>query len=157
MNTLSLLILLLLAGMLLIGAEIFVPGAILGTMGGFALFGAVVVAFTISPQWGFYTAFGVLILAVVTVAAWARFFPKSSVGRKMTLNEDGTVFKAIEPRQDLLGKTGIAQSELRPAGYALLDGQRVDVIAEGGIIDRGAPVKVVKVEGNRIVVRKSAG
>jgi len=154
MNNITLLILLLAIGMLLIGGEIFAPGAILGTVGGFALIGAIIVAFSINIKLGFYAAFGILILSVISVYAWVKFFPRTSMGRKMTLIEDGTLFKAFGSKQALLGKSGTAYSDLRPAGFAMIDGRRVDVVAEGGIIDKGLPVKVVKVEGNRVVVRK---
>lgn len=149
-----LLIVLLAAGMLLIGAEIFVPGAVLGTLGGMALFAAVIVAFNISTALGFYTLFGVLILTLLSVVIWIKLFPRSGIGRQMTLSEDGKAFKSSESKETLIGKTGTAYSELRPAGYALIDGQRMDVIAEGGIIDKDQPVTVIKVEGNRVVVRK---
>lgn len=156
MNNVTLLILLLAAGMLLIGAEIFLPGAILGVMGAMALLGAIIVAFGISLQCGFYTAFGIFILTVATVAIWVKFFPQSSIGRKMTLEQDGMLFKASGSRDKLLGQKGVAHSELRPAGYAMIGGKRVDVVAEGGIIERGQAVEVIKVEGSRVVVRKPA-
>jgi len=54
----------------------------------------------------------------------------------------------------LVGKEGVTQSTLRPVGVALIDGQRIDVVTEGGIIDAGARIKVVAVEGNRVVVRR---
>jgi len=156
-NPTLVLISLLVAGTLMIGAEIFVPGAILGTMGGIALFAAVIVGFTISPEVGFYTLSGVFVLTVLTVIAWIRLFPRSTIGQKMTLNEDGKAFKSSDSRQSLMGATGITASELRPAGFALINGKRIDVVAEGGIIDINQPIKVVKVEGNRVVVRKANG
>jgi len=94
---------------------------------------------------------------VLTVAIWIKLFPRSRVGQKMTLSENGMAFKASESKQAFLGKTGTAYSSLRPAGFALIDGERVDVIAEGGIIDKGLPIVVIKVEGNRVVVRKADG
>lgn len=154
MDNVTLLIVLLSAGALLIGAEIFVPGAVLGSLGGVSLFAAVFVAFDISNSCGFYTLFGVLILTVLTVALWIKFFPRSGIGQKMTLSEDGKAFKASDSKQTLVGQSGTALSKLRPAGFALIDGKRMDVVADGGIIEIGQPVKVVKVEGNRIVVRK---
>lgn len=156
-NPTLVLISLLVAGTLMIGAEIFVPGAILGTMGGIALFAAVIVGFTISPETGFYTLSGVFVLTVLTVIAWIRLFPRSTIGQKMTLNEDGKAFKSSDSRQSLMGAAGITASELRPAGFALINGKRIDVVAEGGIIDINQPIKVVKVEGNRVVVRKANG
>jgi membrane-bound serine protease (ClpP class) len=155
MNNITLLILLLTVGMLLIGAEIFLPGAVLGVMGAMALLGAIIVAFSISLSCGFYTAFGIFILTVITVALWVKFFPRSSIGRKMTLDQNGVLFKATESHHALMGRKGTVCSALRPAGYAMIEGRRVDVISEGGIIDRGEPVEVIKVEGSRVIVRKS--
>ena len=65
--------------------------------------------------------------------------------------EGGTV---EEQFKNLVGKTGVAQSDLRPAGVALVEGRRVDVVAEGAMIDAGSRIKVVAVQGNRMVVRK---
>lgn len=149
----SLLVLLLVAGVLLLGAEIFVPGAVLGILGLLCLLGAIVVAFTRSTALGFYTAIGVVMLAGVSVVLWARLFPRSSLGRRLTLGTDGRAFKAALDRQALVGREGIAQSELRPSGFALIDNRRVDVVAEGTLIPRGSRVRVVKVAGNRVVVR----
>lgn len=151
----TLLIILLAAGSLLIGAEIFIPGAVAGTLGVMALIGAVIVAFGISTVCGFYVTLGVVALSSLTVVLWIKFFPRSSIGRQMTLSEDGKAFKSSESRSVLLGKTGVAHSELRPAGFALIDGARVDVVSDGGLIPPGQRVKVVRVEGNRVVVRKT--
>lgn len=154
MDSTTWLIALLLIGTLLIGAEIFIPGAVAGALGGMALFGAVVVAFNINPTMGFYVLFGVFILVALTTIAWIRLFPKSGIGQKMTLNVDGKVFKSSDSRQALLGKTGLTHSELRPAGYALIEGKRIDVVSEGGVVDANVPIRVIKVEGSRVVVRK---
>ncbi|HEV3029325.1 MAG TPA: NfeD family protein [Planctomycetota bacterium] len=53
----------------------------------------------------------------------------------------------------LLGKEGQAQTILRPAGIALIEGKKVDVVTAGENVEKGSRVKVTKVEGNRIVVR----
>lgn len=154
MDSTTWLIALLLVGTFLIGAEIFIPGAVAGSIGGGALFGAVVVAFNISPTCGFYTLFGVFILVALTTIAWIRLFPKSGIGQKMTLSVDGKAFKSADFHQSLLGKTGVTHSDLRPAGYALIEGKRIDVVSEGGLIDSNTPIRVIKVEGTRVVVRK---
>jgi membrane-bound serine protease (ClpP class) len=154
MDNTTWLIALLIVGTFLIGAEIFIPGAIAGTIGGVALLAAVIVAFNISPTLGFYTLFGVFILVTLTTIAWLRLFPKSGIGKKMTLDVDGKEFKSANSRQNLLGKTGTTHSELRPAGFALIDGKRIDVVSEGGIIDANTPIFVIRVEGTRVVVRK---
>ena len=62
---------------------------------------------------------------------------------------------ASAPEDDAhwLGKTGHASSPLRPAGIAEIDGQRVDVVSDGEHVDAGQFVKVIRVDGNRVVVR----
>ena len=50
---------------------------------------------------------------------------------------------------------GIAKGDLRPAGICEFDGRRVDVVSQGGFIDGGSEVEVIKVDGNRIVVKKA--
>ncbi|MDZ4347595.1 MAG: NfeD family protein [Candidatus Binatia bacterium] len=61
---------------------------------------------------------------------------------------------APESDRRWLGKTGTALSPLRPAGIAEIEGERVDVVSEGDLIEAGAPVVVTGVDGNRIVVRR---
>jgi membrane-bound serine protease (ClpP class) len=48
----------------------------------------------------------------------------------------------------------VAHTVLRPAGVAVIDGQRLDVVAESGMIESGSPIKIVDVNENRLVVRK---
>jgi membrane-bound serine protease (ClpP class) len=75
------------------------------------------------------------------------------MGKKLTLDADGRQFKtAASPT--LLQQEGEALSPLRPAGLALLGGQRVDVVAESSWIPAGARIRVIEVAGNRIVVRQ---
>jgi membrane-bound serine protease (ClpP class) len=53
-----------------------------------------------------------------------------------------------------IGATGVAESDLRPAGKVLMDNRLLDVITEGDYVEAGSPIEVLRVEGNRIVVRK---
>ena len=54
-----------------------------------------------------------------------------------------------------LNKEGVAKTQLRPSGTAIIDGERVDVVTEGNLIEPGTNLKVVAVEGMRVVVRES--
>jgi len=58
-------------------------------------------------------------------------------------------------RADLVGKTGVAASELRPVGFADIGGERVDVTTEGEWLPTGTPLLVVKAEAMRVVVRRA--
>jgi len=56
-------------------------------------------------------------------------------------------------KPELSHATGVALTQLRPSGTAKIGGQRVDVVAESGLIERDTEIKVVAVEGMRVVVR----
>ncbi|MBL4700895.1 MAG: hypothetical protein JKX85_06525 [Phycisphaeraceae bacterium] len=51
-----------------------------------------------------------------------------------------------------IGLTGIAATQLRPAGQATISGQHIDVITNGALIEQGDPIRIIEIHGNRIVV-----
>ena len=64
-----------------------------------------------------------------------------------TAQDNTTGYVAQPGRRELIGKQGMALSPLRPAGTAVIEGKRVDVVSEGGFIPPRTPVKVVDVQG----------
>ena len=84
---------------------------------------------------------------------------KTSIGSKLRLglSEDKNqgYQSASEEFINFLGKKGISRSTLRPAGIAEFEGKRVDVVSEGGFIQPQTPVEIIKIEGQRIVVKKA--
>ena len=55
--------------------------------------------------------------------------------------------------EDKIGAIGVAETDLRPSGWVSLENNRVFVVSEGSFINKGETVEVMKVEGNRVVVR----
>jgi len=69
--------------------------------------------------------------------------------------QDSEAFTSVDNSLDeIMGRSGVTKSALRPAGVALIDGRRVDVIASSGFIENGKLIKVVETSGNRVVVRE---
>ena len=58
--------------------------------------------------------------------------------------------------QQLIGQNGEAVTDLRPAGIALIGSRRVDVVSRGVLLDAGSFLRVIRVEGNRVVVEAAA-
>jgi len=65
-----------------------------------------------------------------------------------------TVGKLDIDHTALLNQIGEAFTDLRPSGKANIQEQRVDVVTEGIFLEKGDNVRVVAIEGQRIVVRK---
>jgi membrane-bound serine protease (ClpP class) len=65
--------------------------------------------------------------------------------------------RALADPESFHGAAGVAWSDLRPAGIAVFDGKRVDVVTRGDYIPAGTPVEVLADEGYRRVVRRAGG
>ena len=152
----ELFVILIIAGLFLIGAEIFLPGGIVGFIGGMCLLGAVVVGFVaFGIQGGILASLFLVVLAGICLVIWIKYFPKTRMGQSLTLSSNGKAFKSASSEfMNLLNREGIALSILRPAGIAKFDGKRVDVVADGSWIDSGKSIKVTRVEGVRILVKE---
>ncbi len=91
----------------------------------------------------------------VSVALFAKLFAKTRLGKQLVLQSatDATSGYVTAQSTDLVGKRGQATTPLRPAGIAEIDGKRIDVVSVGELIERGTSIEVVRVDGNRVVVR----
>ena len=67
--------------------------------------------------------------------------------------KDKSDYELHEDMQVLVGRTGVTTSVLRPAGIGDFDGVRLNVVTEGGFIEKGEPIEIVRVDGSKIVVR----
>jgi membrane-bound serine protease (ClpP class) len=99
-----------------------------------------------------------LLFALLGSLILLRFLPRLPFGRQLILERGLTAVQGYtappEKDRQWLGKKGRTSSPLRPAGIAEIDGERVDVVSDGDMIDAGEPVEVTRVDGNRIVVRR---
>jgi len=156
------LILLLALGLALLVCEVFfVSMGILGGLSAVSLITAVFLTFTDYGQfWGFVMLFTVAIAAPLVVHYAFKLLPHTSFGQKMYLSgpdPSQVSGSGADPTiRELLHKRGVAISDLRPAGFATIEGRRVDVVTRGELLDKDTPLKVIQVEGNRVVVARNA-
>jgi membrane-bound serine protease (ClpP class) len=154
------------AGLVLLAVEVFlIPGfGVTGALGIAALLGALALSMTgpgdtatviVQAVMRIVIALSVSLLASLVLL---RFLPKLPFARRLILQTDlgSGPEHGSAPETDLrwLGKQGLAASQLRPAGIAEIEGERVDVVADGVLIEAGERIEVMRVDGNRIVVRR---
>jgi len=131
--------------LILILSELLMPSFILGISGLIGLCGSTYWAFrTEGPTAGI-----AMILVAVAIVPMAIFKGM----RRMALNAsvDGTALGTPQ-WQPLAGSEGTTLTPLRPTGVASVDGKRVDVVTRGEPVDKGAAIRILAVEGNRIIV-----
>ncbi len=147
--------LLVIIGSLLLVAEIFMPGMILGILGGACLVASVIWTFQI---YGFGIGAGLLLFEVFGIAIGLfvvmERLPFSKLGKSIMLEETNQSRDQEESLKKIVGQNGIAATLCRPSGIALILGKRVDVVSESGLIEEGRPVTVTRVEGVQVRVRE---
>ncbi|GAB4301011.1 MAG: NfeD family protein [Ignavibacteriaceae bacterium] len=160
-------IILFVAGLTLLAVEIFViPGFGLAGIGGIILiFASLFLSLTPS---GPFLDFNAIAIAIIQLAAAlvfalilfyfaAKFLPGTTAfGQLILKQEEKTTegFTSHPSASELVGQEGIALTTLRPAGTAEINGERYDVMADSEYIEKGDRIKVKKVEGIKILVRK---
>lgn len=153
----STIITLTLLGLILVLAEMFLPGMILGLLGVALLIAAIVVGYVeFGLIGGSMILAGISSASVIMFLLWMKYFQKTSVGRGLTLGTQLPSGNDLPSSERLVGKSGTTTTDLKPSGRATIDGERYDVLADNGYISSGENVSVVLVEGSRIVVRKSS-
>ena len=136
-------------GYVLLLLELFVPGGIIGGLGVLAMAYGTYLAFGVSTGWGMASVG----LSLTVTALLVRLVLRSRAAHRLVLDSLPPDWKAAESGlEDLLGREGRTLTDLRPAGMMEIDDRRLDVVADSEFLDAGTAVRVVEVEGNRVVV-----
>jgi membrane-bound ClpP family serine protease len=149
-------ILLQLAGVGVVMAEIFLPSGGILSIVALGLFGySIFLVFT-----EISVGMGLIFLAadVVTVPGLIVFslkmLSKTPAALKRELSRESGVSSQSVGMEKLAGLEGEALTDLRPSGMARLNGARTDVVTRGEYIEKGTQVVVVKVTGNQVIVKR---
>ncbi|MCX6937864.1 MAG: NfeD family protein [Verrucomicrobia bacterium] len=143
------------AGLVLLGFEVVVPGAILGALGGLFLLGGVALAFAQHGVEGGLLALGVALVAVVALMYFEfRILPRTRIGKRMFLKAsiDATSQPAVAVGETVMGKEARAVTALSPTGLVEIEGRRYEARCDSGFADEGARLRVVRVESFQLVV-----
>jgi membrane-bound serine protease (ClpP class) len=143
-------------GLVLLILELVVPSfGILSVLGAICLFGGVIMASS-DPTEAVYMLGVAMLVAIIVLAFAIKTFKHRGVWNRFILKEQLTTSKGFISQPDyayLVGRTGEALTPLRPAGTALIEGERVDVVTDGSYISTSQKIVVTQVEGVRIVVK----
>lgn len=145
-------------GIVLLGVEVFVVGfGIAGVLGIGAIITSLVMAGATVGQLGVSLALAGAIVAGIGFWAYRRIKNNRSLLYKGLILTDSTSkeqgYLSHNERKELLGKEGITQTPLRPAGVVEVNGERLDVVTEGIYVNENIRVVIVNVDSGRIVVK----
>jgi len=160
---------LLTVGLVLILVEVLVlPGfGIPGAAGILCLLAGIYLAFTRVPipqfSWDYQRLQDMTYTLTITLVGFGifsvlvtRYLPKTPFYNRLVLaseqTEDEGYIVQTQEHESAVGQEGVATSNLRPSGRGRFEGKTVDIVSDNVFIDKGTPVRIVRVDGNRYVV-----
>ena len=116
---------------------------------------------SVSAMFFSFSCYAVITVVMVGIIAFACF--ENYTAGKSDNVMDGLIldekqrncdgYTGSSDKNELIGAIGVCATDLRPSGTITVDGEPVDVVTEGGFVNKGNIVKVIGVEGSRVVVR----
>jgi membrane-bound serine protease (ClpP class) len=157
-GSLTLAYVLIAAGILLLAAELLFPSGVLLVLAVTALAVGVALTFAYNTTTGIITLIAVAVTLPVAGRLLVRYWTRTRWGRQFFLEspEEDTTVASIPVNQELerlRGRYGKAVTALRPAGITDFDGQRIDTITEGLMVEPGQWVRCIDVRAGKVVVR----
>lgn len=158
MDSLTLIgILLLVAGFVLVGIEMVLPGFSVPGVSGIICLVAGVFVLADSVMEAAFITIAVLALLGILLAVILWLLSKGKLRTPIILEDEQKKTEGYLSSSDLqylLGKQGVSATDLRPAGVGKFEDVNFDVISEGNYISRGEQIEIIKVEGSKLVVRQ---
>jgi len=147
---------LLIIGLLLILAEFYLPGAVMGILGGLSVL-ASIVFFAMengSLFWISLYVVGVCIAVglLIKFAIWR--IPRARPNDSIYLSGDQAGYKASHFDKSVIGKKGVVVTDLKPGGHILVDGKRLQAISQNGYLVKGTEVIVLGGQEESLYVKK---
>lgn len=146
--------LLFLTGALLLAAEVMLPGAIAGIMGGLALLSGSVLTFSeFGPMAGSLATLGAVVLLAVMLWLELVWLPRTRLGRDLVV--EAAVDSQSQPpvaSPEVIGSMATAVTPLVPTGYVTIGGKRYEAFCRTGHAPKGAVLNVVGLDNFRLIV-----
>ena len=150
-------VLLFISGALLLAAEVLLPGAIAGIVGGLALAAGSILAFLeYGATVGSVATLAALLLVAAMLYVELIWLPRTKVGRAMVV--DATVSGQSQPPiagSEVVGQVATVLTTLSPSGFVSIAGRRYEAFSRTGLAPRGAQVTVVGFDNFRLIVSEN--
>ena len=146
---------LLIFGLLLIFIEFYIPGAIMGIVGGLMVFTSIIM-FAMQSQSPWEIAIYVVVVGIVLgylikFAIWRIRTAKPDYSIYSDDNQNG--FQASSFDSTAIGKHGVVVTDLKPGGHILVDGKRLQAISQSGYLIKGTEVLVISGQEESLIVK----
>lgn len=146
---------LLLAGLLLIFMEFYLPGGIMGTVGAMMVLMSIILFTVEANSLTFVLLFTLAAIAgvVLVIQLALKNIRKTGKDKSIYLDSDQEGYRASEYDTHLIGKSGKALVDMRPGGRILIEGKKYQALSISGYIPKDSEVEVISGEGESLIVK----
>jgi membrane-bound ClpP family serine protease len=141
-------------GLLFVLLEFFIPGAVMGIIGGVLLLTSIVTFAQLTQSFPltlmYLLSLGLLLYGMISYTL--KKIPKAKTGFSIYLHRDQEGYQASKFDAQAIKKKGIVISDLKPGGYILVDGKKQQAISQSGYISEGKEVIVIGGEAESLIV-----
>ena len=151
-------VVLFIAGILLLALELFVPGMVVGIVGGLLIIAGVAMAFTLyGSSGGTIALLGGGLLLGVTLYLEFVVLPKTKLARKFSMHTtvEGTSQPVVADLAAVLDQQGETVTPLSPSGYVILQGRQYEAFSQSGFLAKGVTVRVTGLDNFRLIVTQT--
>jgi len=147
-------IVLLIAGFVLVGIEMSIPGFGLPGISGIASMAIGILMTAKTLEAGLIMVVVIIVLSAIMMAVIMTLLSSKKTKVPIVLKDDvkGEEFLNASDMEYLIGKTGVAATDLRPGGKGSFDGIYLDILSEGMYVNKGKRIKITKIKDNKIIV-----
>lgn len=150
-------LLIFITGIILLLVEAVVPGFGVPGIGGIVCISIGIVIASPDVEMAIISILVAIVVSILVAYLFIKYGQKSPYLDKIVLNTnhvgDSGYSSTIDNRKYLY-KEGITLTTLRPSGTIVVDDDRLDAVTEGQYISKGEKIKVIKIEGSKVIVRK---
>lgn len=148
-------VVLLIAGFVLVGIEMAIPGFGLPGISGIVSLTAGVLMTAETPETGIIMVVVIIVISVIMMTVIMTLLSSKKAKAPIVLKDDvkgEQEFLNASDMEYLIGKTGVAITDLRPGGKGSFDGIYFDVLSDGVYVNKGKQIKIIRIKDNKIIV-----
>lgn len=147
--------LLILLGLLLILIEFYLPGIIMGVLGGISILAGIILfasqTTSLTAIILFVTGSAIAVVLLIRFALWRIVHAKEPYS--IYSAHDQTGYQASTFDQSAIGKTGIVLADLKPGGFILVEGKQHPAISVSGYLAKGERIEVIAGQEQSLIVK----
>jgi membrane-bound serine protease (ClpP class) len=144
---------LILVGLLLLAADLFLTSGVMLVLAISAIVVGLAFVFHHDTLTGVYALGGVALTVPTMTWLLLRLGPMRSMAHSAVVDDTVATMPINVELEGLRGRFGKTISALRPAGVVDFDGRRIDALTEGMMVEPGQWVRCVEVRAGKVIVR----